>query len=47
LEAVKDVEHVYYLAIEGDNLRHFKRQASKVVPELNILKRTGRILSFS
>jgi len=34
LEAVKDVEHVYYLAIEGDNLRHFKRQASKVVPEL-------------
>ena len=34
LEAVKDLEHVYYLAVEGDNLRHFKRQASKVVPEI-------------
>ena len=34
LEAVKSLEHVYYLAVEGDNLKHFKRQASKVVPEL-------------
>ncbi len=34
LEAVKDVEHVYYLAVEGDNLRYFKRVASKTVPEL-------------
>ena len=29
LEAVKGKEHVYYLAVEGDNLRHFKRVASK------------------
>ena len=34
LEAVKNVEHVYYLAVEGDNLKHFKRFASKVVPEI-------------
>jgi len=34
LEAVKGREHIYYLAVEGDNLRYFKRSASRVVPEL-------------
>ncbi len=34
LEAVKGVEHVYYLAVEGDNLRHFRRCASRVAPEI-------------
>ena len=34
LEAVKGKEHVYYLAVEGDNLRHFKRVASRLVPEI-------------
>lgn len=34
LEAVKDAEHVYYLAVEGDNLRHFRRFASRVAPEI-------------
>ncbi len=34
LEAVRDVDHVYYLAVEGGNLRHFKRFASRVVPEI-------------
>jgi len=34
LEAIRDFEYVYYLAVEGDNLRHFKRVASRVVPEL-------------
>ncbi|ASJ14023.1 ATP-binding protein [Thermococcus radiotolerans] len=33
LEAVKDVPHVYYLAIEGDNLRHFRETAERVFPE--------------
>jgi len=31
---VKGREHIYYLAVEGDNLRYFKRSASRVVPEL-------------
>ena len=34
LESVKNREHVYYLAVEGNNLKHFKRFASKVVPEV-------------
>ena len=34
LEAVKDVPHVYYLAVEGDNLRHFKETAERVFPEV-------------
>jgi len=34
LEAVKNREHVYYLAVEGNNLKHFKRFASKVVSEV-------------
>ncbi len=38
LESVKDREHIYYLAIEGDNLRHFKRPASGVVPEIAYLE---------
>lgn len=38
LEAVKDIEHVYYLAIEGDNLRYFKRVASRAVPEISYLE---------
>ena len=34
LEAVKDVEHIYYLAVEGDNLGHFKRQADRAYKTL-------------
>ncbi len=34
LESVRGFKYVYYLAVEGDNLRYFKRVASKVVPEL-------------
>jgi len=34
LEAIRNREHIYYLAVEGDNLRHFKRFASKIVPEM-------------
>ncbi len=34
LEAVKGLEHIYYLAIEGDNLRHFKRRASEKIPKV-------------
>jgi len=34
LEAVKNVPHVYYLAVEGDNLRHFKETAERVFPEV-------------
>ena len=34
LESVRGSEYVYYLAVEGDNLRYFKRVASRVVPEL-------------
>ncbi|ACJ16242.1 DEXX-box atpase, N-terminus [Thermococcus onnurineus NA1] len=30
LEAVKDFPHVYYLAVEGDNLRHFRGTAERV-----------------
>jgi len=38
LEAVKGTRHVYYLAVEGDNLRHFRRVASLVVPELRFVR---------
>ncbi len=34
LEAVKDVPHVYYLAVEGDNLRHFRETAGRVFQEV-------------
>jgi hypothetical protein len=34
LEAVKDVPHVYYLAVEGDNLRHFRETAGRAFPEV-------------
>lgn len=34
LEAVKDLPHVYYLAVEGDNLRHFRETAERVFPEV-------------
>lgn len=34
LEAVKGVPHVYYLAVEGDNLRHFRETAERVFPEV-------------
>ncbi len=34
LEAVKEFPHVYYLAVEGDNLRHFKETAERVFPEV-------------
>ncbi len=38
LEAVKNREHIYYLAVEGENLKHFKRFASKVVPEVEYVQ---------
>lgn len=38
LEAVKNMEHIYYLAVEGDNLRHFKRFAMRVVPQIEFVK---------
>ena len=34
LEAVKDSPHVYYLAVEGENLRHFRKSAERVFPEV-------------
>ncbi len=34
LEAVKELPHVYYLAVEGDNLRHFRETAERVFPEI-------------
>jgi len=34
LEAVKDFPHIYYLAVEGDNLRHFREIARRAVPEV-------------
>ncbi|WP_087038080.1 ATP-binding protein [Thermococcus litoralis] len=34
LEAVKDLPYVYYLAVEGDNLRHFRETAERVFPEV-------------
>ncbi|AEF96804.1 ATP-binding protein [Methanotorris igneus] len=34
LKSVENKEHIYYLAVEGDNLKHFKRYASKVVPTI-------------
>ncbi len=34
LEAIKDFEHVYYLAVEGDNLRYFRDIASRIAPEI-------------
>lgn len=38
LEAVKNMKHIYYLAVEGDNLRHFKRFAMRVVPQIEFVK---------
>jgi len=38
LEAVRGRPHVYYLAVEGDNLRHFIDAAKRVVPELSYVK---------
>ncbi|MCD6524592.1 MAG: ATP-binding protein [Thermococcus sp.] len=34
LEAIKEFPHVYYLAVEGDNVRHFKETAERVFPEV-------------
>ncbi len=34
LEALRNKEYIYYLAVEGDNLRHFKRYASRIAPEI-------------
>ncbi|AMQ18723.1 ATP-binding protein [Thermococcus peptonophilus] len=34
LEAVKGIPHVYYLAVEGDNLRHFRETAERIFPEV-------------
>ncbi|AHF80375.1 ATP-binding protein [Thermococcus paralvinellae] len=34
LEAVKDFPHIYYLAVEGDNLRHFRETAERIAPEV-------------
>ena len=38
LEAVRDLEHVYYLAVEGDNLKYFKRTASRIVPYIRYVE---------
>ncbi|WP_456472057.1 ATP-binding protein, partial [Methanocaldococcus sp.] len=38
LKSVENREHIYYLAVEGDNLRHFKRYASKIVPAIEYAK---------
>ncbi|ADT83506.1 ATP-binding protein [Thermococcus barophilus] len=34
LEAVKDFPHIYYLAVESDNLRHFRKTAERIAPEV-------------
>ncbi len=34
LEAIKSLPHVYYLAVEGDNLRHFREVAGRAFPEV-------------
>ncbi|WP_048149576.1 ATP-binding protein [Palaeococcus ferrophilus] len=34
LEAVKGTSHVYYLAVEGENLRHFRETAERTFPEV-------------
>ncbi|RLF81728.1 ATP-binding protein [Thermococci archaeon] len=34
LEAVKDFSHIYYLAVESDNLRHFRETAERITPEV-------------
>ncbi|ADC69056.1 ATPase [Methanocaldococcus sp. FS406-22] len=38
LKSVENREHIYYLAVEGDNLKHFKRYALKVVPTIEYAK---------
>ncbi len=38
LEALKGTDHIYYLAVEGDNVRHFINTASRVAPELKHVK---------
>ena len=38
LEAVKDKKHIYYLAVEGDNLRHFKKVASEKIKEVRFVE---------
>ncbi|WP_372837830.1 ATP-binding protein [Pyrococcus kukulkanii] len=38
LEAIKGTPHVYYLATEGGNLRHFKATAEKVFPHIKYVK---------
>ncbi len=38
LNSVKNREHIYYLAVEGDNLKHFKNYSSKVVPTIEYAK---------
>ncbi|WP_258084373.1 ATP-binding protein [Thermococcus thermotolerans] len=44
IEAVKDVPHVYYLAVEGDNLRHFQEVAKRVFPEVRYARRDWEAL---
>ncbi|WP_394326667.1 AAA family ATPase [Thermococcus piezophilus] len=34
LEAVKEIPHVYYLAVEGDNLEYFRKTAGRAFPEV-------------
>ncbi|CAB49767.1 ATP-binding protein [Pyrococcus abyssi] len=38
LEAVKGFPHVYYLAVESDNLRHFRETAERVFPEVKYVR---------
>jgi len=39
LEAVKGKEHIYYLAVEGDNLKYFRNVASRVVPDIKYVEK--------
>ncbi|MHA1400710.1 MAG: ATP-binding protein [Candidatus Heimdallarchaeaceae archaeon] len=44
LESIKNLPHIYYLAVDGDNLRYFKRVASKVQPNISKLKDEWELL---
>ena len=37
LESVKNIEHIYFYATESDNLKHFKLNASRIVPDIAYL----------
>ncbi len=43
LEAIKNIEHVYYLAVEGNNLKYFKEAASNIAPEIRYVQEDWEI----